>query len=293
MIPASFDYVRPQSLEDALAQLREHGEDARVLAGGHSLLPVMKARLADPGVLIDVAGLEDLSGISESEGAEGGVRIGAMTTHAEIEASPLVRGKCHSLVEAAGAIGDVQVRNRGTLGGSLAHADPAADYPAVVLAAGAEITAVGADGERVIGADDFFTGAYETALRAGEIITSVRIRASAVRGSSAYLKAAQQASGFAVCGVAARLALDGNGVVASIRVGVTGVAAAAYRATSVENALMGSAPSAESIRKAAAGAGEGVDALDDFYAGADFRRHLAGVYTARAIGKAWIRASGK
>ena len=290
MIPASFDYVRPQSLEDALAQLGEHGDDARVLAGGHSLLPVMKARLADPGVLVDIAGIEGLSGISESED---GFTIGAMTTHAEIEASELVQGRCRSLAEAAAAIGDVQVRNRGTLGGSLAHADPAADYPAVVLAANAEITVTGADGERVVGADDFFTGAYETALGAGEILTSVRIRASAARGSSAYLKAAQQASGFAVCGVAARLALDANGAVERIRVGVTGVAESAYRATSVEDALTGAAPSAESIRKAAATAGEGVDALDDFYAGADFRRHLAGVYAARAIGKAWIRAAGE
>ena len=290
MIPASFDYVRPQSLEDALARLGEHGDDARVLAGGHSLLPVMKARLADPGVLVDIAGIEGLSGISESED---GFTIGAMTTHAEIEASELVQGKCRSLAEAAAAIGDVQVRNRGTLGGSLAHADPAADYPAVVLAANAEITVAGADGERVIAADDFFTGTYETALRAGEILTSVRIRASAARGSSAYLKAAQQASGFAVCGVAARVALDADGAVERIRVGVTGVAASAYRATSVEDALTGAAPSAESIRKAAATAGEGVDALDDFYAGADFRRHLAGVYAARAIGKAWIRAAGE
>ncbi len=290
MIPASFDYVRPQSLEDALAQLGEHGDDARVLAGGHSLLPVMKARLADPGVLVDIAGIDGLSGISESED---GITIGAMTTHAEIEASASVQGRCRSLAEAAAAIGDVQVRNRGTLGGSLAHADPAADYPAVILAANAEITVAGADGERVIAADDFFTGAYETALGAGEIITSVRIRASAARGSSAYLKAAQQASGFAVCGVAARIALDADGAVERIRVGVTGVAESAYRATSVEDALTGAAPSAESIRKAAATAGEGVDALDDFYAGADFRRHLAGVYAARAIGKAWIRAAGE
>ena len=289
MIPASFDYVRPKALEDALAQLREHGEDARVLSGGHSLLPVMKARLADPGLLIDIAHIEGLSGITESEG---GVRIGAMTTHAEIENSSLVQEKCRALAEAAGSIGDMQVRNRGTLGGSLAHADPAADYPAAVLAAGAEVTAAGADGERVIGIDDFFTGTYETALAPGEILTSVRIPAPSGRSGGAYLKAAQQASGFAVCGVAVQLALDVNGAVASIRVGVTGVAAPAYRATNVEDALLGSAPSAESIRKAAAGAGEGVDALDDFYAGADFRRHLAGVYAARAIGKAWIRASG-
>ncbi len=289
MIPASFDYVRPQSLEDALAQLREHGDDARVLAGGHSLLPVMKARLAAPGVLVDIAHIEGLSGISESEG---GFSIGAMTTHAEIEASDLVQEKCRALAEAAGSIGDLQVRNRGTIGGSLAHADPAADYPAAVLAAGAEITVAGVNGERVIGIDDFFTRTYETSLDDGEIITSVRIPAPAARGGSAYLKAAQQASGFAVCGVAAQLALDENGSVESIRVGVTGVAAPAYRATNVEDTLMGSAPSAESIRKAAMAAGEGVDALDDFYAGADFRRHLAGVYAARAIGKAWIRASG-
>ncbi len=289
MIPASFDYLRPRTLEEALAHLRESGEDARLLSGGHSLLPVMKARLAQPRVLIDIARVEGLSGVSESEGA---IRIGAMTTHAEIERSPLVQEKCQALAEAAGAIGDMQVRNRGTLGGSLAHADPAADYPAAMLAAGAEIVAAGEDGERAIGVDDFFTGTYETALAPTEILTSVRIPLPPARGGGAYLKAAQQASGFAVCGVAAQLTLGEDGAVASLRVGVTGVASPAYRAKSAEAALIGGAPGAEEVRAAAAGAGEGVEAIDDFYARADFRRHLAGVYAARAIAKALERASG-
>ena len=289
MIPAAFDYVRAETIEDALAHLKKHGDDARLLSGGHSLLPVVKARLAHPRVLIDVARVEGLSGVSESEGA---LRLGAMTTHAEIEASSLVREKCRALADAAGLIGDAQVRNRGTLGGSLAHADPAADYPAAMLAAGAEILAAGADGERVIGIDDFFTGAYETALAPGEILAAVRLPAPPARSGSAYLKAAQQASGFAVCGAAVRLALDESGAVASIRLGVTGVAAPAYRALGVESALAGTAPGAEEIRAAAAKAGEGVEAIDDFYAGADFRRHLAGVYAARAVSKALERASG-
>ncbi len=289
MIPAPFDYVRPKTLADALARLKESGDDAKLLAGGHSLLPVMKARLAHPRVLIDVARVEGLSGIAESDGT---LRIGAMTTHAEIEASPVVGEKCRLLAEAAGAIGDAQVRNRGTLGGALAHADPAADYPAAMLASGAEIIAAGENGERVIGADDFFTGTYETALAPGEILVSVRIPASPARSGGAYLKAAQQASGFAVCGVAARLALGADGSVSSLRVGVTGVATPAYRARSVENALIGGTPSAEEIQAAARTAGEGVEALDDFYAGADFRRHLAGVYAGRAISKALARASG-
>lgn len=288
MIPAPFDYARPATLAEAMALLEERGEDAKLLAGGHSLLPVLKARLARPDLLIDISRVEGLSGISESEG---GLRVGALTTHAEIERSALVREKCPALAEAAGAIGDMQVRNRGALGGSLAHADPAADYPAAMLAAGAEVLAAGAEGERAIGIDAFFTGAYETALAPGEILTAVRLPAPPARSGGAYLKAAQQASGFAVCGAAAQIALDEGGAIASIRVGVTGVAAPAYRAAGVESALAGTAPDAEEIRAAAKKAGEGVEPLDDFYASADFRRHLAGVYAARAVSKALERAS--
>lgn len=288
MIPAPFDYARPATLAEAMALLEERGEDAKLLAGGHSLLPVLKARLARPDLLIDISRVEGLSGISESEG---GLRVGALATHAEIERSALVREKCPALAEAAGAIGDMQVRNRGALGGSLAHADPAADYPAAMLAAGAEVLAAGAEGERAIGIDAFFTGAYETALAPGEILTAVRLPAPPARSGGAYLKAAQQASGFAVCGAAAQIALDEGGAIASIRVGVTGVAAPAYRAAGVESALAGTAPDAEEIRAAAKKAGEGVEPLDDFYASADFRRHLAGVYAARAVSKALERAS--
>ncbi|MEK6710885.1 MAG: xanthine dehydrogenase family protein subunit M [Nitrospinota bacterium] len=287
MIPASFGYQRPATLEEALSLLERHGEDAKLLAGGHSLLPVLKARLARPGVLIDIARIPGLSGVTKTAG---GLRLGALTTHHEVESSPLVREACPLLAEAAGRIGDVQVRNRGTLGGSAAHADPAADYPAALLALEAVMVAAGPGGARNIPAAEFFTGPYESALKPSEILTAVEVPSPPRGSGGAYLKAAQQASGFAVCGVAARVTLGPDGNVASARVGVTGVAAPPYRARRAEEALAGRPTTPENLRAAAALAAEGVDPLDDFHASAEFRVQLAKVYTERALAEAVRRA---
>ena len=288
MIPAPFDYKRPGTLEEAIALLREHGEGARLLAGGHSLLPILKARLARPAVLVDIARIPGLAGITKTAR---GLLIGALTAHHEVETSSLVREGCPLLAEAAGRIGDVQVRNRGTIGGSAAHADPAADYPAALLALEAVMLAAGPEGARRIPALDFFTGPYESALGPAEILTAVEVPSLPPRSGGAYLKAAQQASGFAVCGAAAIVTLDG-GRIASARLGITGVAPAAYRARRAEEALAGGAASPGAIQKAAALAAEGIEPLDDFHASAEFRAHLARVYAGRALHEALKRAGG-
>jgi carbon-monoxide dehydrogenase medium subunit len=288
MIPAQFDYVAPSTLDEVLSLLAEHADDAKILAGGHSLIPAMKLRLAQPAMLIDIGRIKDLSYIRE----EGGViRIGATTTHHEIEASATLRDACPLLPECAASIGDVQVRNCGTIGGSLAHADPAADWPAAILALRAELVAVSLQGERVIAADDFFVDMLTTALRADELLREIRITRPPTRTGQAYAKAPHPASGFAVVGVAVTLTLDADGKCSSAGVGITGVAAKAYRAAQVESALVGTALDEQTIAAAAAHAADGVDANGDIYASADYRRHLAQVYTRRAIAAAVSRAT--
>lgn len=283
MIPAQFDYVTPATLNEALALLAEHPDDAKILAGGHSLIPAMKLRLAMPQLLIDIGRIKDLAYINE---ADSQIRIGAMTTHYQIESSARLKEICPVLPAAAALIGDVQVRNKGTLGGSLAHADPAADWPAVMLALKAEIVVVGGNGERLISADDFFVDLLTTALEAGEILREIRIPVPSGSYGQAYVKAAQPASGFAVAGVAAHLIRDANGNCQSASIGVTGVASKAYRAVAVENALTGTSLDEQSIAKAAAHAADGVELNGDLYASADYRRHLAQVYARRAIAAA-------
>ncbi len=288
MIPGAFDYLRPDTLEEAIRLLQEHGEEAKILAGGHSLLPVLKARLAFPGVLIDIGRIQGLSGVLEEDGA---IAIGGLTTHYEIESSPLVRKSCPMLAEAAGRIGDVQVRNRGTIGGSLSHADPAADYPAALIALDAEFVLTGPGGARSMRAENFFEGTYETALGACEILTSVLVPIPGEKSGGAYQKMAQQASGFAVCGVAAIVTLGDDGAVSSACVGVTGMASAPYRAGGVEEALTGKAPTDENLAAAAARTAEGEEPIDDLYASADFRRHLAQTIARRALAEAVRRAA--
>src|SRR5206468_12764710 len=261
--------------------------DAKILAGGHSLLPAMKLRLAQPSVLIDIGRIRDLAYIREENGQ---IRIGAMTTHFQIEASERLCDICPVLPEAAAQIGDTQVRNRGTVGGSLAHADPAADWPAVMIALKAEIVAVGGSGERVIAADDFFVDMLTTALDAGEILREIRLPVPAGRYGQAYVKAAQPASGFAVVGVAVHLVRDAGGDCESISVGITGVASKAYRAAGVEAALVGSSLDEQAIAAAAAMAADGVTINGDLYASEGYRTHLAQVYTRRAIQAAAERA---
>ncbi len=267
--------------------LADHGDDAKLLAGGHSLLPAMKLRLASFGHLIDLGRISGLDGIKEDGGT---IAIGALATHWAVESSELVREKCPLLSECAAAIGDVQVRNRGTIGGSLAHADPAADYPAAIVALEAEIVARGTKGSRTIKANDFFVDFLTTSLAAGEIITEVRVKPLAAKTGSAYVKVAQPASGFAIVGVAAIVTLDGSGNIAAARVGVTGAAAKGYRATETEAALAGKGTDA--IAAAAAKATAGVDTNGDLFASAEYRAHLAQVTARRAIAKAVERARG-
>ena len=234
MIPTQFDYLTPATLDEAVGLLTQHADDAKILAGGHSLIPAMKLRLAMPQILIDIGRIKDLSYIREEGGQ---LRIGAMTTHYQIESSDQLRDTCPILPECAAQIGDAQVRNKGTFGGSLAHSDPAADWPAVAIALGAEMVAVSANGERVISADDFFVDMLTTKLEPGEILREIRIPVPQGRFGQAYLKMAQPASGFAVVGVAVHLSRDAGGTCESASIGITGVASKAYRASGADAAL--------------------------------------------------------
>lgn len=287
MIAAQFDYLAPATLDEAVSLLAQHADEAKLLAGGHSLIPAMKLRLAQPQILIDIGRIKGLSYIRE-EGDQ--IRIGAMTTHFQVESSSKLKEICPILPEAASLIGDVQVRNKGTIGGSLAHSDPAADWPAVVLSLGASFVVVGKTGERTINADDFFVDLLTTALEPAEILREIRIPTPKGRVGQAYLKVAQPASGFAVVGVAVNLSLDAGGACRSAGVGITGVASKAYRAGGVEAGLSGKKLDSKIASAAATHATEGIDVNGDLFASADYRRHLANVYTRRAIETAAGRA---
>ena len=287
MIPANFDYIAAKSLDEALSLLARHKDDAKLLAGGHSLLPAMKLRLAQPKVLIDLGKIKDLSYIKEDAGQ---VRIGAMTTHFQIETSDLLRRVCPLLPETASNLGDMQVRNKGTIGGSLAHSDPAADWPAAVLAVDAEIVLANPKGERVINAGDFFVDLLTTALQPGEVLKEIRFATPKGRVGQAYLKVRHPASGFAVVGIAANLTLDASGKCQSAGIGVTGVAPKAYRAGAAENALKGKSLDARTLAAAAEHAADRVEANSDLFASGEYRKHLAQVYTRRALETAVSRA---
>lgn len=275
MITANFDYESPSTLKEALEVLASR-EDAKVLAGGHSLLPAMKLRLAAPSVLVDIGRIGGLAFIRE---AGDKIAIGAMTTHADVEGSEVLHRSSPLLAQVAAQIGDTQVRNRGTIGGSVAQAHPAADYPAGVLALDAEIVAQSRSGERVIAATEFFTGMFSTALRNDEIITEIRVPKTAGE-KVAYKKFHHPASGYAVVGIAVRLKLSGNKI-DSAAVGITGVGQVAYRASSVESALRGKTSSA--FTEAASHAADGVEVLGDYFASTEYRQHLATVMTRRAL----------
>jgi carbon-monoxide dehydrogenase medium subunit len=283
MIPAPFDYQTPATLAEALALLNEHSDDAKILAGGHSLIPAMKLRLAQPQLLIDIGRIADLSYIREESNQ---IRIGAMTTHYAIESSARLKEICPLLPGCAAQIGDVQVRNKGTIGGSLAHSDPAGDWPAAIIALRADMVVTGTAGERVIAADDFFVDFLTTALAPTEILREIRIALPAPNTRQAYQKVRHPASGFAVVGVAVSLTLAGNGSCESASVGITGVASKAYRAIAVEQALVGKELSETNIGAAASHATDGVDANSDLYASEEYRRHLAAVHIRRAIQQA-------
>jgi carbon-monoxide dehydrogenase medium subunit len=279
MIPTEFEYFAPASLKEALSLLSTYKDDAKILAGGQSLVPLMKLRLARPRYLIDLSGIADLSYI-RAEGND--LRIGALVTHSQIEQSKLIKRDCPLLSQAAATIGDVQVRNQGTIGGSLAHADPTADLPAAILALDAELKAAGPGGERWIKAEDFFVGFFTSRLEPDEILTEIKIPVS--RGSkSVYLKAAQRSSGFAVVGVAVRLDVGQNGICREIAIGLTGVSDKPYRSRGAEAILRGKKLEEPLLEQAASKVTDGIDPLEDINGSKEYRSHLARVYTVRAI----------
>lgn len=286
MYPSSFEYHRASSVADALAMLEQYGDDAKVLAGGHSLLPIMKLRFATPSHLIDIGRIAALDGITESAGT---VTIGAMTRHADVASSAGIAKSLRAVSEAAAAIGDAQVRNRGTIGGSLAHADPGADLPAVMMAMGAQIVATGKSGDRTIAAESFFTDTFATSLRKGELITQIRIPVPAAGSGSAYVKYADAASGYAVVGVAALVTVAG-GTVKAARVAMTGASSRAMRLAAVEAALIGKPANATSAAAAAQSTSAGLDLYDDARGSAAYKANLAAVYVARAVNTALSRA---
>jgi carbon-monoxide dehydrogenase medium subunit len=275
-----FAYYRAGSVDEAV-QLLGQNPDAKLLAGGHSLLPAMKLRLAAPSALIDIGRVEGLRGISTN----GGITIGALTTYQELEDSQELKQTLPIIAETANVVGDPQVRARGTLGGSLAHSDPAADFPAVVLALNGSVKAVGAGGERTISADDLFVDLLTTSLNPDEVLTEITIPAPSGNVGMAYEKFSHPASGYAVVGVAAVLGID-NGKCTSARIAVTGATSKATRATAAENALTGQQLNADTIAAAAAKAADGLEINGDIYASADYRRHLVEVLTKRALTRA-------
>lgn len=285
MHPASFGYHAPGSLEEAFGLLRQHGEDAKLLAGGHSLLPAMKLRLTQPEILIDLSRIAGLNGIRQDGDA---LVIGALTTHTEVATSESVRSFVPGLADTASVIGDLQVRNRGTMGGSVAHADPGADLPVTLTALNASFALTSSEGERTVAADDFFVDFFTTALEPNEILTSIRIPLPSTPARTGYAKLPHPASGYVVVSAAAALSVDG-GACTGARVVLGGVGGTPHRATGTEAALEGQALTAETMAAAAQRAAEGIDPHADSYADEDYKRHMAVVYAGRAIEAAAAR----
>jgi len=278
MIATSFNYHKATSIKEALSLLA-NSANGQPLAGGHSLIPALKLRLNQPEDLVDISGINALQGITEKGDH---LLVGAAVTHGAIADSKAMKASCPFVAAGAAMIGDIQVRNKGTLGGSLAHADPAADWPALLLAAGATVCLAGNDGERKVAAADFFTGFYETALAEGELITGVEFPKLGANQRSAYQKCVQPASRFAIVGCAAVLTIDGA-TITDASVAITGLSSHAYLATDVADALKGKPATAATIAAAAALAGKADDVLSDHYAAEDYRRHLSTVYVLRAL----------
>lgn len=282
MISAKFEYVRPTSLEAAVGALADGGEDAKVIAGGQSLLPLLRLRLAYPSLLVDVGAVDDLRGVTDTGDA---LHIGAMTTHYQLTHDPLIAEHCGLLSEAAGMVADPAVRHRGTIGGSLAHADPAGDLPAVVLALDATMTARGPAGEREIAARDFFIDYLTTSLRPGEILTGIQVPKLGAGWGYRYEKFHRTAQAWAIVGVAA-VARRSDGHVAEARVGLTNMGTVPLRAAAVEQAAVGVEATRDALRATAAGADQGTQPPADLHGTPDYRRHLARVLTGRALAAA-------
>ncbi len=287
MYPAAFEYHTPTSVKDALGLLGKLGDDAKILAGGHSLIPMMKLRLAQPKHLVDLRKVPGLAGIKEDKGA---LAIGAMTTHWQVESSALVKSKLPVLCDVAGIIGDPAVRNLGTVGGSLAHADPAADWPAIMIALGAEMVCEGAKGRRTVKVDDWFKGLMSTALGDDELLVEVRVPLLPAGSGAAYMKFPHPASRFAVVGVAAAVTLDKQGACTKVGVGLTGAGTKAVRAKGVEAGCTGKKLDAATIEAAAQKAADGVDVQADLQGSVEYKSHLCRVFAKRALTEAVKRA---
>ena len=279
MIPESFDYQRAGSVREAITLLKQHGDNAKILAGGHSLVPIMKLRLSSPGTLIDIGGISELKYINDKGDY---LAIGAGTTHWMVESSSVVQQKAPALSQAASQIGDVQVRNRGTIGGVLAHSDPQADYPGVVLALDATIVVQDSRGERTIPVSDYFTGLWETALGEGEILTEVRIPKDSANANSCYLKFPQPASRYPYVGCAVAMSTSG-GNCSDVRVGFSGVGECGFRDSGVEDAIRGQVLNESSIGTASGKAADGRSVLSDVFVSEEYRRAMAQVYAKRAL----------
>ena len=281
MHPSTFEYRRANSVSEAISLMQQLGEEAKILSGGHSLIPTMKLRLASPGTLIDIGGLSELKNIQDKGDH---IAIGSGVTHWMLESSELVSNKAPALSQAAAAIGDVQVRNKGTIGGALAHSDPQADYPGAILALNATMVVKGSSGERTIAADDYFTGLWETALGEGELLTEIRIPVNPMNANSCYVKFPQPASRYPYVGCGVALSSSG-GNCSDIRVGFSGVGEWAFRDAGIENALKGQALNSSSIAAAAEKAAEGKAVLSDHFVSEEYRRAMSKVFAKRAITK--------
>jgi carbon-monoxide dehydrogenase medium subunit len=286
-IPATFDYHVAKTVDDAIALLQQYGDEAKLLAGGHSLLPAMKLRLAQPGHLIDLGRVDGLSYIREENGY---VALGAMTTYRTIERSDVLRRHFALLPEGTSVIGDQQVRNRGTIGGSVAHSDPSADMPGLVLALKATIVARGPNGQREIPADDFFQDLFATALEPGEVVTELRLPLLPAHSGSAYEKLANRASHYAVAGCAAVVTLNNDGTCQAASVVITGASVKPTRATAVESALIGKALDEATIAAAAEHASAGLELVEDIHGSKAYRAQMTTVMAKRAIARAVERA---
>jgi carbon-monoxide dehydrogenase medium subunit len=289
MFPANFGYIAARSVDEALQLMAEHGEEGKLLAGGHSLIPAMKLRLSSPRTLIDLGTVPGLRGVKIDGGD---IAIGALTVHADIASSDLVRRHAPGLADAASVIGDIQVRNRGTIGGSVAHADPGADLPVILTALNASFSARSASGSRTIAAADFFIDYFTTSLAVNEILTEVRVPLPPAGAGTAYVKLPHPASGYVVVSAGALVARDSSGSCVSARLALGGVGNRPIRATATEAELQGKPLTAQIIAAAAAKAAEGTDPLEDTYASAEYKQHAATVYARKAIEAAVERAKG-
>ena len=279
MIPAAFDYVVPRTLPEAVAELVQRGQEAKVLAGGHSLIPLMKLRLSTPSFLVDIGRINNLNYIREEDGH---IAIGALTTHHDIQLSELIRRKLPLLSSAASQIGDPQVRNRGTIGGAAAHADPFGDFPTCLLALEADFIIAGPREERTIPARDFFVDTFTSALEPNEILREIRLVTPPEGSKGTYLKFSRRSQDWAIVAVAAQVSLSGHEV-KNVAIGLTGMGSTPLRARAVEQALRGKAGHDDEIRAAAEKAAEGTNPQQDLNGSPDYRRHLATVLTRRAL----------